>query len=78
MLVLDEYTRECPALEVDRSVTSGDVTRVLDRLIAERGATAFIRSDSGPELIAEAVRDHLADLEIKTRFIAPGAPRENG
>jgi transposase InsO family protein len=78
MPVLDEHTRECLALEVERSITSGDVIGVLDRLIAERGAPAFIRSDNGPEFIAEAVQTHLADLEVETRFIAPGAPWENG
>jgi len=78
MPVLDEYTRECLALEVKRSITSSDVIGVLDRLIAERGAPAFIRSDNGPEFIAEAVREHLGDLDVDTRFIAPGAPWENG
>jgi len=78
MPVLDEYTRECLALEVERSITSSDVICVIDRLIAERGAPSFIRSDNGPEFIAEAVRGHLADLEVDTRFIAPGAPWENG
>jgi transposase InsO family protein len=78
MPVLDEHTRECLALEVERSITSSDVIGVLDRLIAERGAPAFIRSDNGPEFIADAVRTHLADLDVDTRFIAPGAPWENG
>jgi len=78
MPVLDEYTRECLALEVDRSITSSDVIRVLDRLIAERGAPAYIRSDNGPEFIAEAVRSHLSALDVDTRFIKPGAPWENG
>jgi len=78
MPVIDEHTRECIALEVDRSITSIDVIDVLDRLIAERGAPAFIRSDNGPEFIAAAVRGHLSDLDVETRFIAPGAPWENG
>ena len=51
---------------------------MLDRLIEERGAPAFIRSDNGPEFVADAVRSHLADLDVETRFIAPGAPWENG
>ena len=78
MPVIDEHTRECLALEVDRSITSTDVIEVLDRLVVERGAPAFIRSDNGPEFVAEAVRRHLADLDVETRFIAPGAPWENG
>jgi len=65
--VIDEHTRECLALEVDRSCrtcpsASIDVFDVLDRLIAERGAPTFIRRDNGPEFIAEAVRRHLGDL----------------
>jgi transposase InsO family protein len=59
---------------VGRSITSSDVIGVLDRLIAERGAPAFIRSLGGPEFIAEAVREHLADLDVDTRFITPGVP----
>jgi len=78
MPVIDEHTRECLALEVGRSITSTDIIDVLDRLIGERGAPAFIRSDNGPEFIAESVRRHLSDLGIETRFIAPGAPWENG
>jgi len=78
MPVLDEYTRECLALEVSRSITSADVIAALDRLIAERGAPAFIRSDNGPEFIADSVRKHLSALNIDTRFIEPGAPWENG
>jgi transposase InsO family protein len=78
MPVLDEFTRECLALEVDRSVTSTDVIATLDRLIAERGAPDFIRSDNGPEFVADAVRTHLGTLGVETRFIEPGAPWENG
>jgi hypothetical protein len=51
---------------------------VLDRLIAQRGAPAFIWSDNGPEFVANAVRSHLSDLDVETRVIAPGAPWENG
>jgi transposase InsO family protein len=78
MPIIDEYTRECLALGVDRSMTSTDVIDVLDHLIGERGAPAFIRSDNGPEFVANAVRDHRSDLDVGTRFIAPGAPWENG
>lgn len=78
MPIIDEHTRECLALKVDRSITSIDVIDVLDRLIAERGAPAFIRSDNGPEFVAEAIRRHLDDLNVETRFIKPGAPWENG
>ena len=78
MPIIDEYTRECLVLEVGRSITSTDIVDVLDRLIGKRGAPSFIRSDNGPEFVANAVRTHLADLDVETRFIAPGAPWENG
>jgi len=78
MPVIDEHTRECLALEVDRSITSTDLLVILDQLIAERGAPAFIRSDNGSEFVAEAVRRHLSQLNVETRFIGPGAPWENG
>jgi transposase InsO family protein len=78
MPVIVEYTRECLTQEVDRSLTSTDVIGVLDRLIAEHGAPDFVRSDNGPEFIAEAVQKHLAGRDVDTRFIEPGAPWENG
>ena len=78
MPIIDEHTRECLALEVDRSITSTDLIGILDQLIAKRGAHAFIRSDNGPEFIADAVRSHLSELDVETRFIKPGAPWENG
>ncbi len=74
MSVIDEHTRECLPLKVDRSITSTGAIDVLDRLIGERGAPALIRSDNGPGLAADAVRSHLSDLDVKTRFIVPGAP----
>jgi transposase InsO family protein len=77
LAVMDEYTRECLALEVGRSLPSGAVTRVMDRLIAERGAPRFVRSDNGPEFVAKAVREHLSARGAETLFIAPGAPWEN-
>ena len=75
--VVDEYTRECLALPVARSLTSVDVVAQLRRLVAERGAPEFLRSDNGPEFIARAVRDWLASERIGTLYIAPGSPWEN-
>jgi transposase InsO family protein len=77
MPILDEYTRECLVLDVSTSITSTDVLRRLDGLFAERGMPAHIRSDNGPEFIAEAVRDHLRTLHVETRYIEPGAPWQN-
>ncbi len=73
----DEYTRECLALDVARSITAQDVIRTLARLFAERGAPRFIRSDNGPEFIAQALRDWLPRSGVQTVYIAPGAPWEN-
>ena len=77
MPVVDEYSRECLALEVERSITSEEVVKTLDRLFAERGAPRFIRSDNGPEFIAEAVKRWLAASGVETLYIEPGAPWEN-
>jgi putative transposase len=77
MPVVDEYSRECLALEVERSITSEEVVKTLDRLFAEQGAPRFIRSDNGPEFIAQAVKRWLAASGVETLYIEPGAPWEN-
>jgi putative transposase len=77
MPVVDEYSRECLALEVERSITSEEVVKTLDRLFAERGTPRFIRSDNGPEFIAQAVKRWLAASGVETLYIEPGAPWEN-
>jgi putative transposase len=74
----DEFTRESLSLKVDRSITSEDVIDTLAELFAMRGVPARIRSDNGPEFIARAIRDWLAQLEVQTLYIEPGAPWENG
>jgi len=85
LLVVDEYTRECLALEVARSFTSQDVLGVLQYLFAVRGRPEHIRSRPtlrvgarGPEFVAKAVRRWLAQAEVGTLFIAKGSPWENG
>ena len=55
--MIDEFTRECPAIVVDRSIDADAVVNLLDRLAAERGAPGFVRFDNGPEFIAHAVAD---------------------
>jgi putative transposase len=62
---------------VERSITAGDVVKTLDRLFAERGVPSFIRSDNGPEFIAEAVKRWLEVCGVKTLYVEPGAPWEN-
>jgi putative transposase len=76
--VVDEHTRECLALEARRSFVSGDVIDVLRELLAIRGAPAHIRSDNGPEFIAQAIRSWLGSARVQTLYIEPGSPWENG
>ncbi len=78
LTVLDEWTRESPAIEAGRSITSKDVIGVLEYLFAVRGVPRFIRSDNGPEFIADAVKRWLVDKEVGTLYIEPGSPWENG
>ena len=68
--VVDEYTRECLALEVDRSLRSTDVIDVLIELLHVRGVPVCIRSDNGPEFIANALRRWLASASVKTLYIS--------
>ena len=75
--IVDEYSRELLSIEVARSITAEDVVRDLERLVRERGAPEFIRSDNGPEFVARAVRDWIAAQGIKTCFIEPGSPWQN-
>lgn len=77
LVVLDEYTRRCLALEVERGMTSRHVIGVLSRLVAEHGAPGHLRSDNGPEFIARALGAWLAQRGAGTLFIQPGAPWEN-
>ena len=76
--VMDEFTRECLALEVERRMTARDVLAILTRLEAQRGTPRAIRSDNGPEFIARAVRKWLAARKVGPLYIAPGSPWENG
>jgi len=75
--ILDEYTRQNLALEVDRSITGEDVVDVLDYLFQVHGEPEFIRSDNGPEFVSEAVRKWLEASGVGTLFIEPGSPWEN-
>jgi putative transposase len=76
--IVDEYTRECLALKVDRSITSEDVIDTLAELFAIRGVPKCIRSDNGPEFVAQAIQRWTKQLGIETLYIAPGSPWENG
>ena len=76
--VHDEYTRECLMIRVKRKLGSLDVIDVLTDLFILRGPPAFIRSDNGPECVAEAVRSWIAAVGAQTAYIEPGSPWENG
>ena len=76
--IVDEYTRECLALEVDRGMTSEDVLDVLRDLFVIRGVPKYIRSDNGPEFIAQAIRQFLSSAGVGTLYIEPGSPWQNG
>jgi len=73
----DEFTRECLSIDVARSITAKDAIETLKELFAIRGAPRFIRSDNGPEFIATAIREWLAESGVGTLYIAPGSPWEN-
>ncbi len=78
LTILDEYTRECLAILVERRITSEDVINQLYTLFLVRGVPEHIRSDNGPEFTAKAIRNWLAQVGVKTLFIEPGSPWENG
>ena len=77
MPVVDEYTRECLSIDVERSITAEDVVDTLSSLFRSRGEPAFIRSDNGPEFVARAIRQWLEVSGVRTLYIEPGAPWEN-
>lgn len=77
LCVVDEFTRECLALEVRRSFRAQEVIAVLMGLIAQRGVPAHLRSDNGPEFVAQAVQAWLKARAIGALYIAPGSPWEN-
>ncbi|MBD3847282.1 IS3 family transposase [Bosea sp. SSUT16] len=76
--VIDEFTRECLTIRIDRKLSSTDVIDVLSDLFVLRGVPGHVRSDNGPEFIARAVRDWIAAVGAGTAFIEPGSPWENG
>ena len=78
LTVIDEYTRKCLALKVERNLTSQDVLEVLAELFIERGTPENIRSDNGSEFTAKLIRHWLKRLGVTTLFIEPGSPWENG
>jgi putative transposase len=78
LTILDEYTRECLAIDVGRKLTHDRVLHRLMDLFLRKGIPEHIRSDNGAEFTAKAVRVWLAHLGVKTLYIEPGSPWENG
>jgi len=76
--IIDEFTRECLAIRVNRKLRSTDVIDVLSDLFILRGIPGYIRSDNGPEFVARAVRAWTAAVGAKTAYIEPGSPWQNG
>ena len=78
LTVVDEYTRECLAIDVAGSIRSGRVIEVLSRLISERGAPVTLRSDNGPEFVSKALLKWAARESLDLALIEPGKPWQNG
>lgn len=76
--IVDEFTRECLALEVATSIRSLRVQEVLAGLFASRGAPGFLRSDNGSEFISRSLAVFLSQSGIESKFIKPGSPWQNG
>ena len=72
--ILDEYTRECLAIRVDRKLNSQNVLDVLTDLFIIRGSPEYIRSDNGPEFVAKSLRNWISAVGAKTAYIEPGSP----
>ena len=84
LTVTDEFTKEGLAIDVDGRIRSARVleprsgSRVLSRLVSERGAPAFLRSDNGPEFVSRAMLRWIVEQGIETALIEPGKPWQNG
>lgn len=78
LTVIDEYTRECLAIDVAGSIRSGRVIDVLSRLVSVHGVPRYLRSDNGPEFVSRAVLRWLCEAGIDTACIDPGKPWQNG
>jgi len=78
LTLIDEFTRECLAIHCARSIGADQVIEVLADVMVSRGIPEHIRSDNGPEFIAHGLRRWLAEIGVKTLYIEPGSPWENG
>jgi transposase InsO family protein len=78
LTVIDEFSRECLAIVVERSLKSDDVLDCLTEMFIRHGAPEYIRSDNGSEFTAKVVRRWLLHIGVRTLYIKPGSPWENG
>jgi putative transposase len=78
LTVIDEYTRECLAIDVAGSIRSSRVIEVLAKLVSTHGAPKYLRSDNGPEFVSRAILRWLSTANIETIAIDPGKPWQNG
>jgi putative transposase len=78
LTIIDEFTRECLAIDVAGGIRSTRVLAVLAQLVSVHGAPQYLRSDNGPEFVAGAILRWLATAQIETAFIDPGKPWQNG
>jgi transposase InsO family protein len=78
LTIMDEYTRECHVLWAERTLKAADVLHWLQKAVAQHGAPEFLRSDHGSEFIAKIVQQWLKENRIKTIYIEPGSPWQNG
>ena len=75
--LIDEFTRECLAIKVERRLPAKAVIEVLEQVFAERGMPEYLRSDNGPEFVAKAIQRWLTKRQVKTHYIEPGSPWQN-
>jgi len=78
LTVADEFSRQGLTISCARSLTARDVQAILSELFARYGRPAYLRSDNGPEFIAKALRQWLNEQQVKTHYIEPGSPWQNG
>src|SRR5271154_2539980 len=78
LTILDEYTRECHVLWAERAMKAADVLHWLQKAVEQHGAPAYLRSDNGSEFIAKLVQRWLKENQIRTIYIEPGSPWQNG
>ncbi len=78
LTVIDEFSRESLAIRVEKNITSKHVLDTISNLFLTRGIPEYIRSDNGSEFTAKALLKFIQDIDVKTAYITPGSPWENG